>query len=226
MSSRWTQQFTIAAMAAAVMGLAACAATAPTPSPQEAAQTGLRETVRTLLANQAAGLTATVKGGGFVMAPIVVPLANGEVTLVPLTPELDRALAVLQKRWLDGKRAPLPADAYKTALAVLTAHRIAVAQAGGESLIRFAQTDQKGMFQFEGVPEGPWLLLADLRSSVSILLWAYPVTVQAGKEMPPVSLVDHNLLLEARLDQEVPSPPASDPAPQSTATDRGESSGQ
>ena len=222
MSIRWKEQFTVAAMAAAVMSLAACASVT-TLSPQEAAQTRLRETVQTLLANQAAGSTATVGGSGFVMAPIVVPLANGEVTLVPLTPDLDRALAVLQRQWLDGKREPLPTDTYKTALAVLTAHRIAVAQAGGESLIRFAQTDKKGMFRFEGVPEGPWLLLADLRSSVSILLWAYPVKVQAGEEMPPVFLVDSNLLLEARLDQEAPSPPAPGPGPQSTATGHGES---
>lgn len=222
MSHRWKEQFTVAAMAAAIMSLAACASVTA-PSPKESAQTRLQETVQAMLANQAAGSTATVTGSGFVMAPIAVPLANGEVTLIPLTPNLDEALAVLQRRWLDGKRQPLPTDAYKTALAVLTAHRIAVAQAGGESLIRFARTDAKGTFRFEGVPEGPWLLLADLRSSVSILLWAYPVKAQAREEMPPIFLVDSNLLLEAQLEPGAPSLVAPGPGPQSTATGHEES---
>lgn len=221
----WKKQFRVVTMAAAIIGLAACAA-GTTPSPKAVPQARLQETVGALLANQTAGVTATLTGSGFVTGPIAVPLANGEVTLVPLTPELDKVLAGLQRQWLDGKRQPLSFDTYKTAVAILTAHRIAVAQAGGEALIRFTRTDGKGNFRFEGVPEGPWLLLADLRSSVSILLWAYPVTIRAQQDMPPIFLVDSNLLLEARVEPGAQSPFTTGSDPQSTLTGQGGSSGR
>jgi hypothetical protein len=220
----WKKQFRVAAMAAVIIGLAACAA--GTPSPKVAPQARLQETVGALLANQTTGVTATLAGSGFVTGPIAVPLANGEVTLIPLTPELDKALAGLQRQWLDGKRQPLSFDTYRTAVAILTAHRIAVAQVGGEALIRFTRTDGKGNFRFEGVPEGSWLLLADLRSSVSILLWAYPVTVRAQQDMPPIFLVDSNLLLEARVEPGAQSPFTTGSDPQSTSTEQGGSSGR
>lgn len=212
MPVRRNERFKVVAIAAAVIGLAACATVTPTPS-KGTPQARLQETVQALLANQAAGSTATLNGTGFVTGPIAVPLAEGEVTMVPLTPDLDRVLAVLQRKWLNGKRQPLPFDAYRAALALLTAHRIAVGHMGGESLIRFAHTDKKGTFRFEGVPEGSWLLLADLRSPVSILLWALPVTVQAKQEAPPVLLVDGNLLLEARIEPGGPSPLTTDVEP-------------
>lgn len=205
MPDRRNEYFRVVAIAAAAIGLAACA-TVTTPPPKETPQTRLQQTVQTMLANQAAGSTASIAGTGFVTAPIAVPLADGEVTLVPLTPDLDRALAALQRQWLNGKRHPLPFDAYRTALAILTAHRNAVGQAGGEALIRFTRTNGKGSFRFEGVPEGPWLLLADLRSSISILLWALPVTVQGKQETPPLLLSDGNLLMEARIEPGDPSP--------------------
>lgn len=221
----WKKLFRGVAMAATLLSPAACA-TVTAPPPQETAQARFQETVQALLANQAAGSTATLTGSGFVKGPIVVPLANGEVTLVPLTPDLDKALAVLQRQWVDGKRRPLPADAYNTALAILTAHRIALARAGGDTLIRFARTDGKGSFRFEEVPEGSWLLLADLRASASILLWAYPVRVRAKQDMPPVSLVDGNLLLEAEVESGTPSTPTTGSDPQSTLTGQGGSSGR
>jgi hypothetical protein len=219
------KQFRVMVMVAAIIGLAACAAVTTPPS-KETSQARFQETVQALLANQAAGSTATLAGTGFVTGPIAVPLANGEVTMVPLTPELDKALAGLQRQWVDGKRQPLSFDTYRTAVAILTAHRIAVAQVGGEALIRFARTDEKGNFRFEGVPEGSWLLLADLRSSVSILLWAYPVTVRAQRETPPIFLTDGNLLLEARLapGDQFPLTPTS-PDPPSTVTGQGGSFG-
>jgi hypothetical protein len=210
MPVRRNERFKVVAIAAAVIGLAACATVTPTAS-KGTPEARLKETVQTLLAKQAAGSTATLSGTGFVTAPIAVPLAEGEVTMVPLTPDLDRVLAGLQRKWMNGKRQPLPFDDYRTALALLTDHRIAVGLVGGESLIRFARTDKKGTFRFEGVPEGPWLLLADLRSPVSILLWALPVTVQAKQEAPPVLLVDGNILLEARTESDSPSPPTSKP---------------
>lgn len=216
----WKKQFSVAAMAAAIIGLAACAAVT-TPPPQETPQSRLREAVQTLLANQAAGVTTTLTGTGFVKGPIVVPLADGEIVLVPLTPDLDRVLAGLQRQWLEGKRRPLPIDTYKTALTVLTAHRMAVVEAGGETLIRFTRTDGKGKFRFEGVPEGSWLVLADLRSSVSILLWAYPVRVRAGQDMLPVLLGDGNVLLEAQVESGTTPQPATGQDAQPTSTGDG-----
>lgn len=207
MPDRRNKLYRAVAVAVAIVGLTACA-TVTTPPPQDTPQARFQETVQTLLTNQAAGSTASLAGSGFVTGPIAVPLADGEVTMIPLTPDLDKALAVLQRRWLDGKRQPLPYDAYRTAIDILTAHRIAVAQAGGEALIRFARTDGKGSFHFEDVPEGPWLLLADLRSTVSILLWAHPVMVRAKQDTPPIFLIDGNLLLEARTESDSPSPPA------------------
>ncbi len=190
----------LGALAAAVLGLTACAKAMPPIEPMEQKTTTearLRQTVQTLLANEAAGRVRTVEGVGFVTAPIAVPLANGEVSLIPSTPDLEATLAGLWRRWWAGRRQPLPYEAFKTAFRHLTAQRVAVGGAGGEALVRFAQTDDRGGFRFEKVPEGRWLLLADMSSPVSTLLWAVPVDVGA-QDPPPVFLVDGNLLLEAR----------------------------
>jgi len=193
------------ALLPALLVLTACAGkvttTAPSGAPsakrQPASVSPLPGIVQVLLANQAAGRIRTIGGVGYVTAPIAVPLANGEVSLIPSTPDLEAALARLQRRWLNGKRLPLPYEAFQTAFTRLTAHRVQIGQAGGEALIRFATTDERGAFRFEQVPEGRWLLVADMSSPVSILLWAVPVEV--GPEDPPLLfLVDGAILLEAR----------------------------
>jgi hypothetical protein len=184
------------ALAAVLLVLTACAKAMP-PMEGKTAEPPLQQMVHTLLANQEAGRVRTVLGVAFVLAPVAVPLANGEVSLLPSTPDLEAALAQLQRRWRAGRQQPLPYEAFLTAFARLTEQRVRVGRAGGESLIRFAPTDEQGRFSLEGVPQGRWLLVADMSSPVSILLWAVPVEV--GTEDPlPLFLTEASLLLEAR----------------------------
>ncbi len=200
----------IAALAPLLLGLAACAGRVATAKPSTEhlpdAENPVKRAVRELLANREAGQVRTVSGVGYVLAPIAVFLANGEVSLLPSTPDLESAMARLQRQWLAGRRQPLPYDAFRTAFARLTAQRNAVGQeTGGEALIHFAKTDDKGNFTFEQVPEGRWLLVADMSSPVSILLWAVPVEV--GAEDPaPLFLGEGNLLLEALVPQKAVRP--------------------
>jgi hypothetical protein len=198
-----------------LIGLTACApVTQPTQqeavaqsTQQEAAAVRLQEVVQTLLANQAAGRTKDVAGTAYVMAPIAVPLANAEMRLIPNTRQIEASLARFQRRWQDGKRQPLPFEEYQAAFAILTAHREAVGLTGGESLVRFVQTDDKGQFRFDTVPEGAWLLIADMPSSVSILLWVIPIDVLVNQPNgPPLLLTDSNLLFEAIREQESTRP--------------------
>jgi len=201
MNTRSRGWLKMAALAPFLVGLAACAGAATTGTPavkeQPVTESPVQRAVKELLANQAAGRVRTLSGAGFVTAPVAVPLANGEVSLLPLTPDLEAALAPLARRWLAGRRQPLPFEVFQTAFLHLTAHRVAVGRAGGEALIRFAPTDDKGRFSFQQVPEGGWLLVADMSSPVSTLLWAVPVEV-GTTDSPPLFLVDGNLLLEAR----------------------------
>jgi hypothetical protein len=209
MKDKLNRRRMVMALATLLLGLSACAGQAKTPAPsaeqQSAAQHRVQLAVQELLANQAADRVRTVSGVGFVLAPIAVFLADGEVSLIPSSPDLEAPLARLQREWLAKRRQPLPFDAFQRAFTLLTVRRAAVGRAGGETLIRFAQTDEKGRFTFERVPEGQWLLVADMSSPVSILLWAVPVLV--GREDPSLLFLgEGNLLLEARTPQKaVPS---------------------
>jgi len=189
------------ALLAALLLLTACAGNVTTTAPpgerQPTAESSLRGTVEKLSANQATGRVRTIQGVGYVMAPVAVPLADGEVSLIPSTPDLEAALARLQRRWLNGRKQPLPYEAFQAAFSRLTAHRVEVGRAGGEAFIRFATTDKRGRFRFEQVPEGRWLLVADMSSPVSTVLWAVPVEV-GTEDPPPLFLADATLLLEAR----------------------------
>ena len=211
MGTRWKGQRVMAVVASVLVLLTACtgpaATNAPAPSAKEQppVEDPLRPVVQELLANQEAGRVRTVSGIGYVLAPVAVFLANGDVSLIPSSPDLEAALARFQRQWNAGRRAPLPYETFQTAFARLTAHRLAMRRAGGEALIRFATTDDKGRFRFERVPEGRWLLVADMSSPVSTLLWTVPVEVGAG-DPPLLFLVEGNLLLEARkADQTTPA---------------------
>jgi len=210
MKTRLNGRRMVVALATLLLGLSACAGRATTapPSAEQQAEKrdGVQLAVKELLANQAAGRVRAVSGVGFVLAPIAVFLANGEVSLIPSSPDLESELARLQRQWLAGRRQPLPFEAFKSAFILLTKRRAAVGQAGGETLIRFAKTDEKGRFTFEQVPEGQWLLVADMNSPVSILLWAVPVRV-GPQDPPPLFLGEGNLLLEALAPQGAPPTP-------------------
>jgi hypothetical protein len=191
----------MAALAAALLSLTACAGPATTaPKPpveaKPAAENPLQLAVKRLLANGADGQVGSASGAGFVTAPIAIFLADGEVSLLPNTPELEAALAPFQRRWRERRRQPFPFQEFQAAFALLTAQRTAVARLGGETLVLFAKTDDRGRFHFERVPAGQWLLVADMSSPASILLWVVPVEVSPGGDTQAF-LVDSNILLEA-----------------------------
>ena len=186
----------MARLVAGLLGLAACAGP-PITTAKPAPESQLQVAVRGLLASQADGRLGSVRGFGFIKASIRVLLADGEVSLIPSTPQLEAALAPLQRRWWEGRRQPRPAQEAQQAFTIMTAQRTAVGRLGGESLVRFAKTDAQGQFSLEQVPAGRWLLVADISSAVSVVLWAVPLEVAAG-ETTPVFLADENILLEAR----------------------------
>ncbi len=188
------------ALLIALLGLAACVRATDTPQPP-VSESGLHRAVREMLANQAAGRLGSVEGIGLITSgPVTVLLANGEVSLFPRSPEVQVALATIHRRWVEGGRQPLAMRELQDAFLVLTAQRLAVKQLGGESLTRFAKTDDKGQYRFEQVPEGRWLLVANLSSTVSALLWAIPIDVAAGA-VSETSLADANILLEGRVEK-------------------------
>ena len=198
------------ALAIALLGAAACARAIDTTKPP-VSEGGLHRAVRETLASQAAGRLGSVEGIGLITSgPVTIFLANGEVGLIPDSPELEAALAKLHQRWVEGRRQPLLTQELQGAFLALTAQQLAVKQLGGESLIRFAKTDEKGQYRFEQVPEGRWLLVGNLNSTVSAILWAVPVDVVAGA-VSETSLADANILLEARIEKAEVGQPAKPP---------------
>jgi hypothetical protein len=191
----------VTVLALLVLALSACAVQTATvdrsAEQQTARESRIQAIVRELLEKQAAGRVRTISGVGWINAPMAVPLAHGTVSLIPSVPDLEADLIRVRRQWLAGKRQPLPPQAFEETFGRLTAHRVQVGEAGGEELIRFAETDERGGFTFGQVPEGRWLLVADMTSPVSILLWTIAVEVEAY-DHPPVFLTDANLLLEAR----------------------------
>lgn len=189
----------MAASMTALLGLAGCAQTIDTPkAPKQ--ESGLHRVVREMLASQAEGQLGSLHGLGVITGPIAVFMANGEVSLIPNSPELGAVLAKIHGRWIEGRRQPLPLEDFQRAFLALTAQQVAVKQLGGESLVRFAKTDEKGQYRFEQVPVGQWRLVGSINSQVSILLWAVPVEVQPGA-LSEISLTDLNILLEARTEK-------------------------
>ncbi len=193
----------MATLAAALIGLTACsgptAAVKSGGEAQPAAKSTLQNAVEHLLANKADGKLGNLAGAGFLSAPIAVPVADSEVSLLPNLPELEAALTTFQRRWREGRRQPRPFKEAQAAFALLTAQRVAVGRLGGEPLVQFAKTDDRGRFRFERVPAGEWLLVGSLSSPVSILLWAVPVEVAPGANNQ-VFLLEGNVLLEATTD--------------------------
>jgi len=185
---------------AALLGLAGCAQTIDTTAEGPKQESGLQRVVREMLASQAAGRLGSLHGTAVITGPIAVFMANGEVGLIPNSPELGAVLAKIHQRWIEGRRQPLPPQEFQRALLALVLQREAVKRLGGESLVRLAKTDEKGQYRFEQVPEGQWRLVGSMNSQVSALLWAAPVEVHPGA-LSETSLSDLNILLEARTEK-------------------------
>ena len=184
----------VAALAAVMLSLAACAGPAAT---RPAGENPLQRAVQSLLARQAEGQLGAIRGVGSVKASVEVFLANGEVALIPSTPQLEQDMRRFHRRWLEGRRQPLPFREANETFRLLTVQRAGLAKLGGQSLLRFAKTDAQGRFTFEQVPAGRWLAVTDISGPVSALLWAVPVEVMAG-QTTRLSLSDASVLLEAR----------------------------
>jgi len=194
----------MAALMTALLGLAGCAqAIDTTEAPKQ--ESGLQRVVREMLASQAAGRLGNLHGTAVITGPIAVFMANGEVSLIPNSPEIGAFLAKIHRRWIEGRRQPLPLEEFQRAFLALTAQQAAVKQLGGESLVRFAKTDEKGQYRFEQVPAGRWRLVGSMNSQVSALLWAVLVEVHPGA-LSEISLSDLNILLESRTEKAEASP--------------------
>lgn len=126
-----------------------------------------------------------------------IPLRDWPVTLIPLPPTLERTVSLSRAQFTRSGRAPLTVDALDLARQPITDYMKQLAAAGGSDLIRTVRTETgtDPKFAFQDVPQGRWLLLAELPSKISVLFWAVPVTVTKG-EQTWQSLNDKSLWLE------------------------------
>jgi hypothetical protein len=113
---------------------------------------------------------------------IPTPLRDEPVTLIPLPPELETVVAEARAQYAAGGFQPLPAGAFATAHQPITAAVRRLRTPAYRDLVRGVKASSAGdpEFRFQDVPAGRWLLLAELQSPISTLLWAVPVTVGSG----------------------------------------------
>jgi hypothetical protein len=126
-----------------------------------------------------------------------IPLRDWPVTLIPLPPTLEAAVAQSKERFMKTGRVPLTADALRQARQPITDYINHLVATGHQDLIRTVKTETgiDPKFTVQDVPPGRWLLLAELPAKVSVLLWAVPVTLTKG-EQTWQSLNDKSLWLE------------------------------
>lgn len=177
----------------AVALLSACAGVAGQTGEQEIA--GL---LQSLGGAAQRGEVGTVEGYLYLMQPAVpTPLKDWSVTLIPLTPTLEGAVNRAKQQFTTHGRVPLSASELDLARRPITDYLKALEATGHTELIRTVNTESGSdpKFTFQDVPQGRWLLLAELPSKISVLLWAVPVTVTKGK-VTWQSLNDKSLWLE------------------------------
>jgi hypothetical protein len=140
----------------------------------------------------------TVEGLLYLRQPgVPTPLRNAPVTLIPLTPQLEAAVADARAQYATGGFQPLSPEAFAQAHRPIT---VAVQRLRASRYRDLAQEVKTASsadpeFRFHNVPAGRWLLLAELPSSVSTLLWAVPVTVTA-ETITRQSLNDETVWIE------------------------------
>ncbi len=137
---------------------------------------------RSLKEAGAAGRTGTIQGNLYLVHPgLPTVLRDWSVTLLPLPPDQEVAISQAHERYLGTGREPLSADRLQQARHLLERLATKTKELGYGELIRTTQTDTKeAKIVFSDVPEGRWLLTAELPGKLSMLLWASPVTVRAG----------------------------------------------
>jgi len=138
---------------------------------------------RSLKEAGAAGRTGTIQGSLYLVHPgLPTMLREWSVTLLPLSPDQEAAISQAHERYLRTGREPLPADLFQGARRLLERLATQAKESGYGELVRITKTDTKeAKFVFSDVPEGRWLLTAELPGKLSMLLWASPVTVTAEK---------------------------------------------
>ncbi len=138
----------------------------------------------------AAGRIGSLEGHVYLLHPNhPSPLRDWSVTLLPLPPDQEAAIQRAHEQYVRHGREPLPIDRFREARQLLERVAARSKELGHGELIRTTKTDaREGKFVFSDVPEGRWLLTAELPAKSSVLLWARPVTVTAGE------LTKHRLL--------------------------------
>jgi hypothetical protein len=139
--------------------------------------------LQTMQARKDHGEVGVVEGLLYLGRPgIPTLLRDKPVTLIPLPPELETVVAETRAQYAAGGFQPLPAEAFATAHQPITAAVIRLRAPEYRDLAREVKTATGAdpEFRFQDVPAGRWLLLAELHSPISTLLWAMPVTVSAG----------------------------------------------
>lgn len=162
------------------MLLAACA-TVPTQTGRS--DSDLPATLAQLQANGEQGRTGSVWGYLYLREPgVATPLPDHTVVLLPLSPQLETVVQQTRQAYRSGGYAPLPFQALNRLKQALDAHLAQLRTAGRDDLIRQVKTETGNdpKFEFRDVPEGRWLLLAELPAPPTLALWVVPVTVTGG----------------------------------------------
>lgn len=142
------------------------------------------EWLRTLDEAKHKGEVGSVTGFLYLMLPgLPTPLKDWPVRLIPLSPTLEQAVSLSREQFERGGRIPLTAEALQQATQPITDTIERLKAIGHTELIRMVHTESGAdpTFTFQDVPQGRWLLLAELPSKLSVLLWAQPVTVSKGQ---------------------------------------------
>ncbi len=166
-----------------VIGMAMLVSACATVSQTGRTDPDLPATLARLQAHREQGRTGSVWGFLYLREPgIPIPLKDRPVTLLPLTPELETAVQRVRQAYRASDFAPLPFQTLDRLKQALDSYRTQLKDAGRGDLIRQTRTDTADdpKFEFSEVPEGRWLLLAELPSPPSLAVWIVPVTVTAG----------------------------------------------
>jgi hypothetical protein len=181
---------------AGVVGLAflsACGGLAGT-----AKEDDVSELLRTLAEAKQKGKVGSVEGFLYLFLPgPPTPLRDWPVRMIPLSPTLERAVTLSREQFARNGSIPLTAAALESARQPITDYLKRLEATGHKELIRRVNTETgtDPKFTFQDVPQGRWLLLAELPSKISVLLWAVPITVTEG-QVTWQSLNDKSLWLE------------------------------
>ena len=166
-----------------VIGMAMLVSACATMSETGRPDSELPATLARLQANREQGRTGSVWGFLYLREPgIPTPLKDWPVILLPLTPELETAVQRARQAYRAGDYTPLPFQTLDRLKQTLDSSLTQLREAGRDDLIRQVKTEtgDDPKFEFREVPEGRWLLLAELPAPPSLAVWVVPVTVTAG----------------------------------------------